>query len=104
MRSRKLRALTMLTPALIAGAAIAGDATLATNTVGGTTRLALVGGARLFGDLNDPNSEASRALVWKVAWKHDKGERHTIESRRRTMARSIYIASPEGHTGKSTIA
>ena len=24
--------------------------------------------------------EASRALVWKVAWKHDKGERHTIES------------------------
>lgn len=24
--------------------------------------------------------EASRALVWKVAWKHDKGERHTVES------------------------
>ncbi|CAN5139703.1 MAG: acyl-CoA dehydrogenase family protein [Euzebyales bacterium] len=24
--------------------------------------------------------EASRALYWKVAWKHDKGERHTIES------------------------
>ena len=24
--------------------------------------------------------EASRALLWKVAWKHDKGERHTIES------------------------
>ena len=24
--------------------------------------------------------EASRALTWKVAWKHDKGERHTVES------------------------
>lgn len=24
--------------------------------------------------------EASRALYWKVAWKHQKGERHTIES------------------------
>ena len=24
--------------------------------------------------------EASRALYWKVAWKHDKGERHTVES------------------------
>ena len=24
--------------------------------------------------------EASRALYWKVGWKHDKGERHTIES------------------------
>jgi alkylation response protein AidB-like acyl-CoA dehydrogenase len=24
--------------------------------------------------------EAARALYWKVAWKHDKGERHTIES------------------------
>ena len=24
--------------------------------------------------------EASRGLYWKVAWKHDKGERHTIES------------------------
>ena len=24
--------------------------------------------------------EASRSLYWKVAWKHDKGERHTIES------------------------
>jgi butyryl-CoA dehydrogenase len=24
--------------------------------------------------------EASRALVWKVAWKHMKGERHTVES------------------------
>jgi alkylation response protein AidB-like acyl-CoA dehydrogenase len=24
--------------------------------------------------------EAARALYWKVAWKHEKGERHTIES------------------------
>lgn len=24
--------------------------------------------------------EASRALYYKVAWKHDKGERHTVES------------------------
>jgi alkylation response protein AidB-like acyl-CoA dehydrogenase len=24
--------------------------------------------------------EASRALYWKVAWRHDKGERHTVES------------------------
>jgi len=24
--------------------------------------------------------EASRALYWKVAWKHEKGERHTVES------------------------
>lgn len=24
--------------------------------------------------------EAARALYWKVAWRHDKGERHTIES------------------------
>ena len=24
--------------------------------------------------------EASRALTWKVAWKHDKGARHTVES------------------------
>ncbi len=24
--------------------------------------------------------EASRALYWKVAWKHDAGERHTVES------------------------
>jgi butyryl-CoA dehydrogenase len=24
--------------------------------------------------------EASRALTWKVAWRHEKGERHTIES------------------------
>ena len=24
--------------------------------------------------------EASRALYWKVAWKHDRGQRHTIES------------------------
>jgi hypothetical protein len=24
--------------------------------------------------------EASRALTWKVAWRHDRGERHTLES------------------------
>jgi alkylation response protein AidB-like acyl-CoA dehydrogenase len=24
--------------------------------------------------------EAARALYWKVAWRHDRGERHTIES------------------------
>lgn len=26
------------------------------------------------------DTEAARALYWKVAWKHDKGERHTLES------------------------
>ena len=31
--------------------------------------------AEIFLDL-----EASRALYWKVAWKHDKGQRHTVES------------------------
>jgi serine protease AprX len=45
MRSRQLRALTLLTPALIAGAAMAGDTMLATSVTSGTTRLSLVGGA-----------------------------------------------------------
>jgi alkylation response protein AidB-like acyl-CoA dehydrogenase len=26
------------------------------------------------------DTEAARALYWKVAWKHDRGDRHTIES------------------------
>jgi alkylation response protein AidB-like acyl-CoA dehydrogenase len=26
------------------------------------------------------DTEAARALYWKVAWKHDKGQRHTVES------------------------
>ncbi|MFG0285972.1 MAG: S8 family serine peptidase [Phycisphaerales bacterium JB039] len=45
MRRKYTRAMTLLTPVLLAGTAMAGDGALATSVAGGTTRLALVGGA-----------------------------------------------------------